>query len=357
MSDVSLRVGGLRYTGWTSARVRRSVEAVAASFELSVTDRITGQLWPIRDQDEVEIEVDGDLLVRGIVDRRTVSLTAQERTTEVAGREWVSILVDCSVPISLLHARNETVLQSCSRIAGHFGVQVTAGSGIDVSEVQRRVSAQPGETAYAMIDRLAASVGAVVLATDSGIELARVGQDRADALVEGQNILAARAEFDSSQRFRTYVVTSQIAGSDGSYGASVRTRGTATDDGVTQLSRGKVIVPSAGLTRKSATARAQWEARIAAARAARVAITVVGWRQTSGPVWSPGALTRVSCPSIGVDGDLVISDVELAISSGGELAILTCVRPDAYVPEPRATVVRSSGAGGGEIWRQVLEGG
>lgn len=80
-----------------------------------------------------------------------------------------------------------------------------------------------------------------------------------------------------------------------------------------------------------------------------------GWRQSNGKLWPVNALTRVVAPiTLGVDGDLLISQVDRSVDDGGgRITQLGLVRPDAFTPEPTATVAPSDGAG---AWKELAKG-
>ena len=51
---------------------------------------------------------------------------------------------------------------------------------------------------------------------------------------------------------------------------------------------------------------------------------------------------------IGVDGDMLISQVEYSIGEGGQITTLHLVRPDAFEPAPETRSV--GGVGAGQPW-------
>ena len=66
-SDVRLIVNGVRYGGWKDIRVTRSIESIAGSFALEVTDRWAEQTesWPIAEESECRVEIDGEAVING----------------------------------------------------------------------------------------------------------------------------------------------------------------------------------------------------------------------------------------------------------------------------------------------------
>jgi prophage tail gpP-like protein len=354
MSDVDLIVGGRRYGGWKSVRVQRSIENLAGSFELEVTDRWAGQdeAWPIGEEDPCRVEIKGETVIDGYVDRRSISLAGDERRLSYSGRDRAAVLADCSADLDRWTFRNASVVDVARKVCQPFGITVSVQAGLSLPKPPRKLVVSPGETALSAITKAAEPSG-VLLVSDGagGLLITRAGTARAAPLVLGQNILSASADFDSGERFSVYAVVTQVGGTDEASGGATRVRARATDQGVRRTERTLIIRPEAGVTSDYARQRADWEARVRAARAEAVTITVIGWEQPGGSIWPVNALTRVRASAVGVDGDLLISGVTFSISDGGERTELRLVRPDAFTPEPQAVVKPASGA-----WKELAGG-
>ena len=64
-------------------------------------------------------------------------------------------------------------------------------------------------------------------------------------------------------------------------------------------------------------------------------MTVQGWRDPSGALWSADLLVPVVAPWIDVEGELLIADVTFSVTEdGGSITVLNCAPPDAFQPEP-----------------------
>lgn len=356
MSDLRLIVNGRRFGGWRSVRVTRSIESAAGSFELDVTDRWADQdvAWPIAEEDTCRVEIDGVVVIDGFVDRRSISLGAEARTLAYSGRDRSAVLVDCSADLDKWTFRNASVLDVARKVAEPFGVRVSLQVGLVLARAQTKIVVSPGDTAFAVIERAAQAAGVLVVSDGAGgLLLTRAGTTRATALVQGQNLLAASVEYNAAERFHRYVVVTQVGGTDAAAGAATRIRAEATDEGIRRADRAMLIRPESGVTTDYARRRADWEARVRAARAETVTAVVLGWKQPSGELWPVNALCRVQAPAIGVDGDLLISQAEHSIGTGGETTQLRLVRPDAFTPEPTAVVKSPSGAG---RWKELAGG-
>jgi prophage tail gpP-like protein len=341
MPNVQLTVNGRSYAGWTSARVTRSVEAIAGSFSVSVSERWDGaaEPWPIVDGDECTLALDGTVLITGYVDTRSHSFAAQSHALSIVGRDKTGDLVDCSAVLSKWEFLQVSVPEFCSQIAAPFGVTVRVQSGLTITEKIAKLTVNPGETAFEVIDR-ACRMAAVLPIADGrgGLLLTRADLARrtTTALVEGENILSADASADSTRRYRRYIVSGQSAGSDDIYGASAAAiKETAEDLGVPRAARVLLLRPEGAVTRAIAKQRAEWEATVRAARSVPVTVTVQGWQQADGALWPVNALARLKTPRLGIDADLLISEVTYSLSlEAGTTTELKLVRPDAFTPEP-----------------------
>src|SRR6185312_3067352 len=185
-----------------------------------------------------------------------------------------------------------------------------------------------------------------------GIVITGPGSSRATALVEGVNIKEVSVDYDASSRFHQYLISSQPPGTDDAYGEATRVQAQAIDADVARTNRVLLIRPDKGYDAATARRRADWEARIRAAKSSTPVITVQGWEQSSdGTPWKLNALTRVQAPQLlGIDGDMLISQVEFTVDDqGGQVTVLTVVRPDAFTPEPENQAVVS----GEGLWKEL----
>lgn len=364
--DITLVVTGLRYSGWKSVSVVRSIESLSGSFAFDVSDRWDGQAdpWPIVEEDPCRVEIGSTdanrvVVIDGYIDRRSLSANANERTLRYSGKDRAAALVECSLIVEGASVkghkwtyRNIDIAQFATEIAAPHGIKVTVQPGLVLPKDPVLV-AHPGETGWEAIKRVAGSAGVLVVSDGAGgILITRAGTARATSLIEGFNILEAEVEYDATERFKRYLISSQVPGTDEASGEATRVQAEATDDDVRRASRTLLIRPDKGYDTATARRRADWEARNRAAHAEAVTITVQGWRQPNGVLWPINAFSRVTAPRmIGVDGDLLISRAEYSISDRGQITRLHLVRPDAFTPEPQTAIVGGSGA-----WKEFAKG-
>lgn len=340
MPDVTLRVNGQEYTGWKTARVTRGIESAAGSFALSVSAP-----WEIARGDACALEVGGEVVITGTVDRKRISFSAGEHMIEVEGRDRTGQLVDCSAVLEKWDFFRVPVLAFATKIAQPFGVPVALQTGLVLGEPAARLSVDPGDSAFEVIER-ACRLAALLPVADGrgGLLLTRAGATRATtALVEGENILSGSSEDDETGRYRTYTVRGQHAGTDELSGESAAAvEGSAQDLGVSDEARVLLVRAEGNVTRAAAQRRAQWEATVRAARSWTATVTVQGWTQAGGALWPVNALVFVRSPTLELSEEVLISQVVYNLDeSSGTTTELTLRLPGAFTPEPVIPARRS----------------
>lgn len=357
MTDLILIVDGVKYGGWKSQRATRSIESLAGSFAVDFHDRWQdGAPRPIVEGAACRVELDGEVIIDGYVKSRDIQADANGRRLAISGRDRAAELVDCSALLSQWTYRDVNALVFARKLAEPFGIKVTQQPGFVLPKVKKLV-VSPGDTVYDAIRRAVGDEGALIVSDGTGgIRITRAAGARAAALVEGDNIESANLSGDAADRFHEYRIATQTGGTDEASGDATRVQASAFDDGVTRNNRTLLIRPEKGYSVADARKRADWEARIRAAKSTTVTVNVVGWRQSNGLLWAPNALTFVKAPSlIGFEGDLLISQVDYSVSNeGGQATQLKLVRPDAFNPEPtKARVKGGDGLGG---WPELRKG-
>ncbi|EYC51699.1 hypothetical protein AZ34_11835 [Hylemonella gracilis str. Niagara R] len=347
---LTLRVGGQNYAGWTGIRIPLSLEQLAGSFSLSLTERWPGQptSWAIPPGEFCEVligrgEGGGTPVISGYVDTVNVGYDGQSHSIDVAGRDKAGDLVDCSAPI--ITYKDLTFGQIADKLLAPYNMQLTwqvaQGKKIPVFTVQ------PGESVYRALDRLAKQEAILLISdaqTTGGLIATRAGKGgfAGTALRFGQNIKAATGEHSHLDLFSEISVQAQQgAGGAEEFNVSksapkgtVRRNSGLAGSSAVLRHRPLLILAETQADGARCQIRAEWEAARRQAQAQRYVITVQGWRRRNGELWRLNQIVSVWCPWLRVDGDLLIVGVNYVLDDQGTRTELIVIDTQAYVPLP-----------------------
>lgn len=338
MPKVELVVGGVKYGGWKSVSITRSIEQISGSFDLGISEHWpdSGGPRPIKPGQKCEVRIDGKPVITGHVDDVEPSYDATSREVAVRGRDVTGDLVDCSAVLK--QWKQATTLYIAKALCAPFGIEASG----DITGGRWKIfKTTPGETAFEALER-AARLDGVLLISDGkgGLVITRAGTQRIDtALEHGVNIVSASATLSHRDRHSEITVKGQGPGDDDASGPAVAAQeGKATDAGIT---RHRPLIVNADGQGGAANLkqRAEWEIAVRLARSAIVEITVQGWSHAGG-LWEPNTRVKVRDPWLGIDGEMLLTGVTLTLDESGHRAVLSLTRPQAFdllpVPEPKA---------------------
>lgn len=319
--SAEIKIGGMVYGGWKTARIERGIEQIAGSFELGVTERWPGQDTPrqIRRGERCEVLADGETVITGWVDDARPSYADTQHDFQVSGRDAAGDLVDCSAIHKSGQWANATLDRVVRDVCAPFKIPVSIETNL--GKAFDSYSIQEGETAFECIER-ACRMRAVLPVSDGkgGLVLTRAKDTRPVAeLVEGVNILSASGEFGIKERYSQYIVKGQDRGSDDNFGTPEthsQVRAEASDSFVTRYRPLIVLAESHG-PHATFKERATWERNVRRGRSSRATVTVQGWRSADGQLWRHNTMVHLTSPWLGVDAELLVSSVALTLDEQG----------------------------------------
>lgn len=327
---VTMFVDGKVYEGWEDMKVTRELNAAASDFNLSLVDkwRADKEPWRISVGQKCHLHAGKKSIVTGYIDSMDVSVAADARSVQIAGRSKTADLVDCSVEGPNTYA-NLNVFELAKTLCKPFGISVvTSGSA---GAAFASITVQQGETVFTLIDRLARQRNLLMYPSVEGsLIIGPVGTRRAVTEIrQGVNVLSGRAKFDNTNRFSKYVAKGQDLAFLGGAEQSASPQGTAFDNGVSRY-RPLVIMAENTVDGGSSDSRASYEAELRAAQSLSVDVQVQGWFQANGDLWDVNMLAFVDVGFLGVRREMLIKKVEFNKGSGGTTTTLTFIRKDAF---------------------------
>lgn len=345
MTELVLKVNGRNYHGWQEINLGFSLESIANTFELTLTDKWAGNnaRWPIHIGDACEVWLDDVKVITGYVDDVFPEYDAENHSITVAGRSKAGDLVDCTHK-GKQWKQPQTIKQLADELCKPFGIKVIIAEGVDIGKPFKTIEIEPGESHFEFLEQ-AARIRALRLVSnvDGDIVITRASKDRtATPLILGENILSASGEFSLRDRFSDYTVTGSKDGDDSGFGASAALiQGKYQDAQLTRLKRYRptTILADGSVTIDDCQIRANWEGNTRFGRSRGVVYTVTGWMNNEG-AWQPNVVVPVKDDYTETNGDLLIVAAQLIMDDKGMRSELQVMAPEAFelipLPEPES---------------------
>jgi len=346
MADVRLKVDNKIHAGWLKVRLSFSLDSIANSFSLTLTDKwqANAAVRGIKMDAPCEVWIDDTKVMTGYVNDVAPNYDATQHTLEVTGRSKAGDLVDCShVGKQFI---NRDLLQMAVELCKPFGIKVTVAAGVDIGPAFKQMEIETGETIYEFLEQ-AARIRALrfISNIDGDIVITQASKHRLSTpLILGENIKAAAGEFSQRERFSNITVIGSQRGDDNGFAeAAAHVKASHADLQVKRY-RPYVINADSDITIAGAKKRAHGEVNSRFGRSKSVVYTVNGWRHATG-LWQPNFRVPVQDAYCEMQADLLISEVVLSIDEQGELAQLKVQPPEAFellpLPEPKSKEVSS----------------
>ncbi|MDH4122368.1 MAG: hypothetical protein OEV94_11765 [Deltaproteobacteria bacterium] len=331
-NTVRLLVNGQDFTGWEEVEIFTSFEHLATVFRLRMTE--FGGVFLVVEGDRCQVVIGTDLVVTGWVDAVTREISAQAHLVEVQGRDLTCDLVDCCAELDGGHLTGQNIHQIANTLASRYAVPVDLFAG--PGEPFGVVAVHPGETNFALLERLARQRGLLLTSDPEGdLRITKPGKEiSAGSLIEGENVLSAKYTRSLTERYSVYLVLGQSHLTDESAPqAAFGQKGQARDYDVTRY-RNQVVVAEAHGDDATMDRRAAWEAAVRSGRGQALAVLVPGWKGPDDVLWRPNALVRVEIPTLGIDDTLLLAACRYTLDKDGTRTELTLYPQDAFDPAP-----------------------
>lgn len=340
--DLTVLVAGQNHGGWKTVTETETLEAIAATFDITVSDRWPGQESnrPIAEGDACAITIDQERVLTGSIDLVEPSYDDKDHTIRITGRSRAGDLVDCMHIGPKRQWTNASVEAILGDLMEPFGLPLVFEAAADPFPVFKY---EENETVFEAIERLCRMRGLLATSDANGaVRLIRPGGRRATVVLHrSENILSAGATRDSKKRFSHYIVKGSRPDPEIGVDPSELTGVMATvRDSAVKRYRPFVTIAEKSLTRAEAETRATWQRDYYRARSEEAVVTVQGWRQTQGgPLWMPGLIVSVDDDWLGIHGDRLIVSVTRtkAGENQGTKTRLTLWPVDAFVTDATAT--------------------
>lgn len=326
---VTVAAGGRVWTAFRRVMVRAAINEAARSFQLEIAAEpsASATAWVFKAGTQIDILFNGDLVFRGFVDRYKPSIREHSHAEiSVSGRSKGQDAIDSSAIHKTGRFKNKTPLEILQEL-DKFKIGYTTDQKL---EKVPHYQITPGETVFRVGEKLLRAQGLQQSGQpDGSIKITKASDRRhAGALIEGKNIKSAEADHNWSNRHSEVVVRGQRPYGHGPDALEIEA--TARDNAVDRY-RPVVVIQSSDTDKKRAKKRAKNRRDREAGNSLKASVTVQGFRDDSGKLWTPGDLVFLQSDFLAVAQDMLIENATFSQDrSGGSETVLALVDPRAY---------------------------
>lgn len=327
---ITIAVGGAIYSAFERVRVHAAFNEAARSFVIEVAAELgpsaTNALFEVGTP--VSIYANSDLLLTGHVDEREPYFDAWEARISVSGRSSSADLIDGSAEHKTGRFENKDPKEIGDELSSEY-----SGTGFDTDQQLEKLEQYqltPGASVFREIEKLARQQGMTLAGTAEGrIKITKAGSARhTGSLVEGKNMLSGGAKHNGANRHSKYVVRGQRPFGHGEENLEIEAE---EDDSAVNRHRPLILYQDDDTTKERAKKRAKNRKDRAAGNALKATVSVQGFRDEAGQVWTPGYLVWTESPFLDVAQDMLIESVDYRQDNRtGSIATLALTDPRSY---------------------------
>jgi len=301
--QVSLLIGGRSHSHWESYSIDSNLLTPADAWQVSLgVDR---QPIPdsLRPGAAVQVQIGSDTVLSGLVDDVELSVSRNEHSLRLSGRDGAALLVDCSAPVFV--SRQTDLAEVVNKIVKPLGI---AKVRIDGTGQFEKINVEPGETAWDVLAHAAEASGLWPWFEPDGT-LVIGGADITTPVVatlimnyagDGNNLLSLNRSESIASRYSEITVLGQSHGTEINDGKAA-ILGKATDTSLA-VYRPHIIIDSESTNPQIALQRARKLLADGRLEGYTLTAQVAGHRiNQDGLLWTPGQRIQVRSEPHGID--------------------------------------------------------
>ena len=345
--DLTLLIGSTRVFGWTSIRIRRSAEAIPNTFEIGLAANGPLGAPVLAEGSPVTVLIGEDPVLTGYLDQVVTSVEASEHRLSLSGRGKTQDLVDCSAEWKGSLIEQTDVGDVATRLCAPYGIEVSiradilesANTGAAATKLQLpAMGVTLIEAPASLLAEMARYYGVLMYESDDGeLVFDRAGQTpAASGFTEGVNIVAYTVVRSAAERFSDVVIEAYAASQLNELGEELSFLASATDPNVARHRIHRAVGSAPTMGPEFAQREATWEVARRAGRACTATVTVPGWRDAGGALWTPNTKASIHIPTERIINETwVISEVVFTRDDAhGTRTEATLMDPSAFAVEP-----------------------
>lgn len=330
--EISIRLDGVVFTGWTASGIERNINTVADVFSFTLpydpTDNDLVEKTRPFSYKSAELFIGGELYISAETGKITPSGTLNATTKKVEARTKAGRTVECMAQREAVEFIDQTLSSISIKIMEPYGDDLKPlffdGDSDKFTKVRKEVT----DTDFDFLSGLAAQKGFMITSSDTGqmafIRAAITGKP-VFRIIEGDSAIeGVTASYDNSKRFSSFQAVTESAGSSGP--------SAIINDESIPVYRPFVFAAD-DLEAGNLETALQWRRSKSLADSTILTITMTGWRNENNQLWRENMKGTIKMPSVDIftESDYIIKSVKLDKNeAGGNVAILSFVLPQAY---------------------------
>ena len=330
--EISIRLDGKLFTGWTANSIQRNINTVADAFtfvlpydpnDLDIRERTRPFSYK-----SAEIFIGGELYISAEVAKTNPAIRTDETIKTVEARTKAGRTIECMAQKTALEFSGQTLSSIATEIMSPYGDDLKPLFFNGDSDIFPKVRKEITDTDFDFLSGLAAQKGFMITSSDTGqMAFIRAAIDGKPVFrfIEGETALEhMSASYDNTKRYSTYQAVTESAGAAGPT--------SSLNDKSIPIYR-PFVFSADDLEAGNLETALQWRRSKSLADAASLNITVTGWRNENGQLWRENMKGSVLAPSVDIfnESDYIIKSVKLEkAENGGNIAVLGLVLPQAY---------------------------
>ena len=330
--EITIRLGGKLFTGWTATSLQRNIDSVADGFTFSLpydpNNLELRELTRAYSYKNCDIFIGDELYIAAQTIKWSVGTRKNQTVKTIEARTKAGHTIECMAQKNAVEYKNQTLSQIATDIMESYGDNLKplffAGDSDKFTKVRKEVT----ETDYSFLVGLAAQKGFMITSSDDG----RFAFIRAEInglpvfrFIEGETAIEhISTSNDGTKRFSSMQSVTETAGTSG-------ISSTLSDPNI-PIYR-PFVFSADDLEAGNLETALKWRKSKALANSYSVSITVSGWRNERGQLWRENMKGTVKAPLVDIlnESDYIIAGVTLRKDeTGGNIATLKMVIPQAY---------------------------
>lgn len=329
-SEISIRLDGRVFKGWTASRISRNIANIADGFTFSLpfdpqNADLVDAVRPYGYQ-KADLFIGPDPYIAAQCIKWSPGGQQNQTMMTIDARTRAGHTIECMAQNRSYETQNATLLTISTQILEPYGLRPVflSGNSDEFTKVRKEIT----ETDFSFLTRIAQQKGFMITSSDDGgiaFLRANIGTRPVARLIEGESPLEnITAVYDGTKRFSSFTAVSESPGVSG----NVYT----LDDESVSIYR-PFVYSADELEAGNLEGSVRWRRSKSLADSTALRAIVTGWRNQDGNLWRENQVVIVRAPSVYIfsETEYIIKGVELTKDEqGGDVITLSLVLPQAY---------------------------